>query len=208
MHTGMAKTDGIYSSLWKNASPHLHPPCSAHFWTSSAHTWKEKVQLFKARWGHLWSRKLAYRYRKAYARETQPPTSGHCPHCTGNHDGASHMLAGCPHPKFKASYISRHDRAVKLLQTALSKGSMGNCITYMDTGKREDLPTGVAGKLLPNWLRPPAIPRGNWRRYRPDIPLLPNCPATSPPPPGPLAIHLVEVGYCSDTNHEIKLLAK
>ena len=44
----------------------------------------------------------------------------------------------------------------------------------MDASKEEDLPRGVLGKCLPDWLRPPTITIEDWKRMRPDLAVLPD----------------------------------
>ncbi len=39
----------------------------------------------------------------------------------------------------------------------------------MDAGKASELPTEVAGKRLPSWLRPDHVPTEQWGLMRPDI---------------------------------------
>ena len=113
----------------------------------------------------------------------------------------------------RAGYIKRHDQAVKLIQKAVTKGSQGNCYMIMDAGKAEDLPTTVQAKRLPAELRPTAtdqegnelITAEDWAKSRPDLLLIPGMLATETPTSAQkLAITIIEVGYCSDTNHAVK----
>ena len=207
-HIGSAKTDGIYAQNWAQTTPTLHKESSSHYWNMPL-AWHLKMNLMKLRWGHFWSRKLAHRYGMKYANEPLPPTSCTCPICWQGTDGASHILAGCRHPNMTGAYINRHDEAVKILQRAISKGSMGNCTTFMDAGAAADLPADVQSKRLPDWLRPDTTTPTIWKKMRPDILILPTLTNGDTPTPGvKQTIHIVEVGYCSDTNHEVKLLAK
>jgi hypothetical protein len=72
----------------------------------------------------------------------------------------------------------------------------------MDAGRLEDLPRGVLGKRLPDWLCPPPISLAHWHKLRPDLAILPD--RDMPGRPADRVIWLVELGYCSDTNHATK----
>jgi hypothetical protein len=103
-------------------------------------------------------------------------------------------------------YIKRHDTAVKLIHKAISKGDLGSRRMIMDAGKEEDLPRGVLGKRLPAWLRPPTVPLLEWNKMRPDLAILPD--TDSPTSRGDKVIWILELGYCSDTNHATKFATK
>eukprot|EP00798_Chlamydomonas_sp_ICE-L_P025608 gene25608-biopygen20096 len=155
-----------------------------------------------ARWGRLWNTKLAYRWKMPYANNPNPATSPTCPICTTHEDGAGHILAGCTHATFKGMYIKRHDAAVHLLHKAISKGALGSRRVIMDAGRLEDLPRGVLGKTLPDWLRPPSISAEIWPKLRPGLAILPE--VDSPTIAADKEIWILELGYCSDTNHATK----
>ena len=206
-HLGNANTDGIYAQNWESTTPTLHKD-SSHFWQMPV-PWSTKITTLRLRWGHFWNRKLAYRYRLKYGHEPSPPTNCTCPICHQGPDGGSHIMAGCRHPNMTGAYINRHDKAVKIIQNSIAKGDLGNCTTFMDAGAQADLPAEVQAKRLPDWLRPAAVTPELWKRMRPDILLLPNLPMGDTPNQNARhTIHIVEVGYCSDTNHEVKIMAK
>ena len=73
----------------------------------------------------------------------------------------------------------------------------------MDAGKEEDLPRGVLGKRLPAWLRPSGTPTSEWNKMRPDLAILPD-----PDHSTDKTIWVIELGYCSDTNHATKFVEK
>jgi ribonuclease HI len=199
IHTGQANTTGVYSSMWEQANPLLLPQASNRFWQSTDIKWWQKIQIHKARWGRLWTRKLAYRYKRPYGASTRPPSDDLCPLCRKAQDGASHILAGCAHPVFKGMYINRHNKAVQLIQKAAAKGALGALPMYMDAGTCEatqDIPTRP-----PVTLKPPDLPQATWDKYRPDLLLIDN-------ESKPRKAYLVELGYCSDTNHHIKYQEK
>ena len=120
-HTGAAKTDGVYATLWQQTNPTLHKASSNHYWTSTQVTWHQKQTLHKFRWGTAWHKKRAYRCKMPYAGSTHPVTNDTCPICHCCQDGAGHILAGCSHRDMRAGYIKRHDQAVKLIHKYSSK---------------------------------------------------------------------------------------
>ena len=206
---GPTRKAGVYTNLWDAQLPTLDRSASSQYWTNPAIKGSLKLQLMRARWGNLWNKKRAYRCRMSYAGSELPATSDMCPICNLAQDGASHIFAGCRHKDFVASYIKRHDGAVKLIQRSVAKGKLGGSYMIMDAGKEADLPTSVRRKTLPPELRPPSVPEETWGKMRPDILILPGLRAKDNPQPlDKYEIILVEVGYCSDTNHNIKIRAK
>ena len=161
--------------------------------------WWQKIQIHKARWGRLWTRKLAYRYKRPYGTSTSPPSDDNCPLCRKAQDGAGHILAGCSHPVFKGMYINRHNKAVQLIQKAVAKGALGALPMYMDAGTCEA--TSDIPMRPPTTLKPPDLPQATWDKYRPDLLLIDD-------ESKPRKAYLVELGYCSDTNHQIKFQEK
>jgi ribonuclease HI len=204
---GPARKAGVYTDIWDAQLPTIDGPASSKFWTSSTLTWPQRITLLKARWGNLWSKKLAYRYKLPYAGS--PATNDKCPICKCHADGASHILAGCQNREMKGAYIKRHDQAVKIIQQCISKGGLGGTYMIMDAGKLADLPETVQRKTLPEELRPQTITAETWGKMRPDILVIPGLKTGDTPEHGtPYHIVVIEVGYCSDTNHHIKLRAK
>jgi ribonuclease HI len=169
---GPTRKTGVYTNIWDAQLPTIDGAASSKFWTSSTLTWPQKLTLLKARWGHLWSKKLAYRYRLNYAGS--PATTDKCPICKCHTDGASHILAGCLNSEMKGAYIKRHDQAVKIVQRSITKGGLGGTYMIMDAGKLEDLPDSVQRKTLPDELRPSEIPSEQWGKMRPDILIIPG----------------------------------
>ena len=110
----------------------------------------------------------------------------------------------------KSFYINRHNRAVRIIQTAVSKAAHGNNYMVMDAGKQDELPDTVHNQRLPDSLRPPdQITAAEWKKLRPDLVMITGMLANETPAHGmKLHMEMVEVGYCSDTNHDIKIQAK
>jgi hypothetical protein len=165
-------------------------------WTDTGITWAQLKLTLKARWGQLWNMKLAHRYKLA-------PTPN-CPLC-GEHDSTGHVLGGCH--AAAALRVARHDTAVRLIQQAIAKGSKGNSYTIMDAGKESDLPEEVAAKRLPQWLLC-GVPDDVRQKIRPDLLVIEGLPCTTRAiASGQLnhtKMHVIEVGYGSDTNHADK----
>jgi ribonuclease HI len=213
---GATANTGIYGCAWEKAVPTLHQPSSFHFWKDSQVPQRLKNLTFKARWGHLWNRKLAHRYGMA--------PNPNCPLC-GMPDSTGHMLGGCHHPEAQAMTIARHDKSVKLIQKTISSSNLGGYYTIMDAGKASDLPEEVHGKRLPDWLFPSTASLSQENRdnqnkkrskLRPDILVIEGF--TTQDATGKTEqvrarllqkansckIHIFEVGYCGDTRHEDK----
>ena len=199
---------GIYASAWHAALPTLDKQSSSFMWRTTRVTARQRLLTLKARWGHLWNRKLAYRYKMA--------RNDNCPLC-GHHDSVGHLLGSCSHPTAVAMRIARHDGAVRKLQKHLSKCSMRGFFTIMDACALADLPPEVQSKRIPTWLLPQVEP-DTLRRMRPDLLIIEGLkepsPATDPALihqqlcSGKYTFHILEVGYCCDTNQEDKDLEK
>ena len=165
VHIGKAPMKGVYSELWERQTPTLLP-VNHRFWNSATIPWWQKIQLHKARWGRLWNKKLAYRWKMPYAQDPHPPPDDTCPICHSHRDGASHILAECP--AFKGAYINRHNEAVRKIYEAISKGDKGGLVVCMDAGPEAALPQGLSSRP-PMWLKPQHIPDSKWNKLRPDI---------------------------------------
>ena len=116
----------------------------------------------------------------------------------------------------KSLYILRHDQAVKKIQTAISKGSIGGSFILMDAGQQADLPAEVYGKRLPAWLLP-GLGDADRAKLRPDMLIIEGLnytmhhnqallqdAARELKASGHGKVHIVEVGYCSDTRMQEK----
>jgi hypothetical protein len=202
---GQFAQNGIYAKAWDETLPTLDKAASCHMFCDHDITWKQVTLTMKARWGQLWNRKLAHRYGMA--------ASDSCPMC-GQPDSVGHMLGGCSHPHPQALRIARHDGAVRLLQTAISKGRMAGAFTIMDAGRQTDLPSDVHGKRLPAWLLPEVL-EAERMKMRPDMLVAQGMTAAdgreisdegvcSSHMKRRACIHVFELGYCSDTAYASK----
>jgi len=122
------------------------------FFTSSNITFTEKKNTLKARYGVLWNKKIAYRHRTGYIEGQGIARDTHCPFGK-DADAIGHILGSCTHSEVKKVYISRHDKAVRLIMKEIQNGSLGNFFCTADVGTAvamEEL--GAGSKRLPNWL--------------------------------------------------------
>ena len=94
-HLGGTGPPGTYSAIWEKTTHQIIGDSSNRFWKDASLPWWQKVQIHKARWGRLWTRKLAWRFKIPYAGEQAAPTSATCPIYKMAQDGANHILAGC-----------------------------------------------------------------------------------------------------------------
>ena len=80
----------------------------------------------------------------------------------------------------------------------------------MDAGKHDELPDAVSTQRMPDSLRPPhLITTEKWRKLRPDLVMITGMLANENPTHGTrLHMDMVEVGYCSDTYHDVKIQEK
>ena len=196
---GSFEHQGLYAQLWSAARPFHDGEASAAFHKNPLVSQYQRRLTMAARWGLLPNQKLAHRYGFA--------NNPNCPLC-GAPDSVGHLLGGCP--RTAALRISRHDEAVKIIHSAISKGCLQGSYTIMDAGSAADLPEGVNGKRLPPWLFLPEDAEVG-TRLRPDI-LLVNCPShtssTPVPRDTPKHIYIIEVGYGSDINMQDKEVLK
>ena len=192
---------GSYASFWATALPDLHKKYSFHMWADTALTWTQQKNAFKAWWGHLPNNKLEHRY----GRSPHPFCPHGCRHAGAPVvDGATHILGGCQHTVMKAMYIERHNEATRLLANLILLGRAGSYVVA-DAGREDKLPKGVHATRLPTWLLPKVDPE-LLRKLRPDILLVDGRDAgglTTDLVPS-RQVTLIEVGYCSDTNHAAK----
>ena len=146
------------------------------------------------------------------------PVSSKCPLCPLE-DGCTHILSGCAHPDMKSHYISRHNQAVLLIHKAISQGGLGGSFCVVDATKASKTPVGAESNRLPPWLLPD-LTTAKRNKLRPDILLIQGLPTVNAQRFGNLTrqqqqaihgtsqIHLIEVGYASNTRYTEKLAEK
>ena len=127
----------------------------------------------------------------------------------------------------RGNKILRHDGAVKLILKAIAKGPKGGFYKIMDAGKEKDLTSDVAGKRVRPWLFPPIddnltaqekrAETERRRKLRPDILVIEGLETANIRGKSTeeirqfltdnrhrLKVHILEVGYCGDLNHDQK----
>ena len=196
-------------------------------WSSSSCTWPKIKTILQIRSNTLYtasshtSRPYTTAFGSSFAN-----TCPLCPHYSSSpapRDTIGHWLGGCTHPHLKSSYIHRHNRAVRLIQSTLSRFSPSSWYTIMDACPSATLPHGVSGTRLPAWLLPHVTP-DVLLRLRPDMLIIKGLdlstfdslsPLLSALDPSTLAslkstctIHLVELAYTSDDSYNHTLLKK
>ena len=69
---------------------------------------------------------------------------------------------------------------------------------------------GVDATRLPAWFKPPLVNKKDWAKWRPDIAIIPDITHVdlAGVRPGEPEVFLFEIGYCSDTNHNVKYIEK
>jgi hypothetical protein len=79
----------------------------------------------------------------------------HCSLCK-DADSIGHILGSCTRSEVKIVYISRHDKAMRLIMKEFKNGSLGNFYCMADIGTAvvmEEI--GANSKRLPEWLITP-----------------------------------------------------
>jgi ribonuclease HI len=197
-----------YVQAWEDtyADPEgAHPQSSNAFWTKAPHGTRRLV--LKARSGTLYNQKLALLYKRA--------TTDCCPLC-GQPDSVGHILGGCRHRTMKGHYISRHDKAVRMIHKALQKSSQGGFYSIVDAGPMADLLNDAAnGKRIPEWVLPDIDPLTR-KKMRPDILRIKGLRVNATPEEvqaaherkGELVMQIIEVGYAPDTRWRDTLAKK
>ena len=156
-----------------------------------------------------------------------PALSGSCPLCGGPRGSVGHIFGACTHPSLKALYIARHNKAVCMLQAAVSAGSKGGMLcVMMDACRASDLPDGILGTRLPSWLLPrsclptimcprtdqPLSPTVVRRKLRPDLLFVEGLNASDVQRSasvrrslrGRCTVHVVEVGYVVESTASVE----
>ena len=205
------------------------PIFSNYMWQSSLCRWSQIKKMLLIRAGTYWTASRARTCGMPYRTANGICTTGLCPICSflspgsTSRDTAGHILGECSHPKLAACYISRHNAAVCLIQSAIDHGDLGSCFTIMDATSLRNLPLGIHSTRLPRWLLPDVDPVTR-NKLRPDILLIQGLSPASYSGKHNLldacdcdtlahlhstcVIHLIEVGFTSDASHADSLYRK
>jgi ribonuclease HI len=201
--TGYSNTDSVYARALADIAGDCCPVVNARMQHPSgklAAAWRTAL-TFRA--GMMWSAKLAQRYRTpGHAHD------GACPLC-GMPDGGTHIALECP--AHKGHIMNRHDRAVAIIAKAVRRGKKGNNLLIADLGGKvgASLPF-AACRRTPTWLL-------RDHPARPDLMLIDGIDhnhgllrldCRGLPENRISAIHVIEVGWCVDTQWQRKWDAK
>jgi hypothetical protein len=153
--------------------------------------------------------KLAHRFQMQYNKMFPGIAwNTRCPLC-GQEDSGGHMLGGCTDKDIKGLIILRHDNTVKIIRKLLFQSSLQDDYTIMDTTEQDETHRRVS-----DWMLPQTHPTIR-SKLRPDILVIQGLPTTTNTHHKPanvdksnLTIHILEIGYCRDTQPELRFEAK
>ncbi|KAJ9509934.1 hypothetical protein QJQ45_011471 [Haematococcus lacustris] len=137
-------------------------------------------------------KKLAMRWKRA--------TDDRCPLC-GEADSATHLLSGCS--ETLPMVQERHNGAGRLIAKAISKGTLGGCISFADTGSwekgaKEDL--DLPNDTLHTTLRALGLKTAATKHTtRPDILMVMPTTKTGKRGKAIKRVIIIEIKYCSDS---------
>ena len=119
------------------------------------------------------------------------------------------MLGGCPNPTIRGIVIQRHNYAAQLIYKAILASDIGGSYAIVDAGH---MPGETTHNRIPKWMLP-NTPDETRQRMRPDLLLVTGLTQrevnnwdddTTVNNKGRYMIHILEIGYGSDTSLEDK----
>ena len=135
---GQSKQDSLYFQLWDKVQPVRVKPHSDALWTMPSIPESHKRSIFKYRTGQLWNKNIAFQRRMPYMPGQPIAKDTRCPLCRGD-DSQGHIFGSCMHPDMSKQYIARHDKAMRTVVQAFTKGQCGSHYLIADVGKFEGL---------------------------------------------------------------------
>ena len=123
-HSKGLTNHGLYLDAWSKIQADVHKT-SHTYWTAPHKVIKN---IIRARFGGLYSQKLACRYGHSH--------DDLCPLCSMP-DSAGHILGECTQKDMKSIVIERHNEAGRILAEEIQMGALGNCLMIGDVGKAE-----------------------------------------------------------------------
>ncbi|KAJ9519674.1 hypothetical protein QJQ45_013303, partial [Haematococcus lacustris] len=123
---GLANQDSIYYQMTQAITKDAAKGAGERVMTDTSISIPAQRTALLYRTGGLYNQKLAMRWKKA--------TDDLCPLC-GEADSATHLLSGCS--ATLPLVQERHNGAGRLIAKAISKGTLGGCIRFADTGSWE-----------------------------------------------------------------------
>ena len=126
----------------------------------------------------LYNKKLAFMRKQAYLAGDGIARDRACPLCR-QEDSGGHILGACLLKDMKTQYIARHDKAMRAVVQAFTKGRHGGFYLIADVGHLEGLKEiGVHSKRVPAFVLPdrylhnrgadPGVERGLLQRGEAD----------------------------------------
>ncbi|KAJ9514694.1 hypothetical protein QJQ45_028426 [Haematococcus lacustris] len=194
---GLANQDSIYYQMSQEITKAAARGAGARVMTDTNISIPAQRTALLYRTGGLYNQKLAMRWKRA--------TDDRCPLC-GEADSATHLLSGCS--ETLPMVQERHNGAGRLISKAISKGTLGGCIRFADTGSWEN---GARENLdLPNdslhtTLRALGLkPTATKNTTRPDILMVIPTMKTGKRGKATKRVIIIETKYCSDSRRRMK----
>ncbi|KAJ9528788.1 hypothetical protein QJQ45_000017 [Haematococcus lacustris] len=193
---GLANQDSIYYQMTQDITKAAAKGAGERVMTDATISIPAQRTALLYRTGGLYNQKLAMRWKQA--------TDDRCPLC-GEADSATHLLSGCS--ETLPLVQERHNGAGRLIAKAISKGTLGGCIRFADTGSWEkgarenlDLPNDT----LHTTLRALGLkPTATKNTTRPDILMVAPQKKTGKRDKAIKRITIVEIKYCADSRFDV-----
>ena len=135
---GQSKQDSWYFQLWDKVQPSRVKPHSDALWTMPSIPESHKRNIFKYRTGQFWNKNIAFKRRMSYMPGQAIARDTRCPLCRGD-DSQGHIFGSCMYPDMSKQHIARHDKAMRTVIQAFTKGQCGSHYLIADIGKIEGL---------------------------------------------------------------------
>jgi len=135
---GLSNQKSIYCQAWAALQPHRVEKCSDAFWNMPTVNAAMRRNALNFRYGQLYNKKLAFMRKQAYIPGEGIARDIRCPLCR-QEDSGGHILGGCLHRDMKKQYIARHDKAMRAVVQAFTKGQLGSFYLIADVGRLEGL---------------------------------------------------------------------
>ena len=205
---GQFTSTGLFAQLWHNSVDSLLPSSISSIWSDPKITWYQATLALKARWGQLYTNRLAHRYGRV--------KNDTCPACKSEPDSIGHLLGGCKEATCKAMTIQRHNEGVRICHKTITRSStFGGCYCIMDACPSNNLPPGVDSTRIPTWILPASHPYlQDVISLRPDLLIIEGLASNETRGRSDdeirrilslrrhsVRIHILEIGYCSDLRH-------
>ncbi|KAJ9526344.1 hypothetical protein QJQ45_009821 [Haematococcus lacustris] len=189
---GLANQDSIYYQMTQDITKAAAKGAAERVMTDTNISIPAQRTALLYRTGGLYNQKLAMRWKKA--------ADDRCPLC-GEADSATHLLSGCS--ATLPLVQERHNGAGRLISKAISKGTLGGCIRFADTGSWEkgakdnlDLPNDT----LHTTLRALGLKTATTKNTtRPDILMVTPLQKTGKRGKAIRRVTIIEIKYCADS---------